>query len=88
MFKIQRLNHCLKSMARLTDYDVRRMHLVYERQINMPVPLKRYNVRMEDGSVHKYTLGDDFVSLKKMTKVGNKYVESFTKFVGSLYKSK
>ncbi len=84
MVKIQRLNLAQRNMARLTRAEAKGMHLTDESNINLAIPMERYNIRMNDGSIAKYTLGDDFVSVSCLTKIGNRYERSRTHLLGNL----
>ncbi len=84
MLKIERLNKTFMNKARLSLGDARGMHVVSDCQINLPLPMKRYNYRTSDGIIQKYTLGDNFVSVSELKKVDNKYVKTLKRFLGSI----
>lgn len=71
--KIQRLNLAQRNMARLTRAEAKGMHLADDSNINLPLPMKRYNIRTSDGTIEKYTLGDDFVVVSYLRRIGNRY---------------
>ncbi len=82
MLKIERINGALRDMTRLNKEDVKGMHLVSDACINLPEPMRRYNIRTKNGTIQKYTLGDDFVSVSYIRKIGNRYVENLKRFIG------
>ncbi len=82
MTAIQRLNLAMRNMAGLNKSDAKLMHITTDDRINSVVPLARYNLRTGDGAIFKYTLGDNFVKLSKLRKIGNKYVEYVQQFIG------
>ncbi len=81
---IERLSANLRNMARLNREEARMMHVINERQLYQPGPLKRYNVRTKDGVIQKYTLGDDFIVIEYLKKVKNKYVTTFKNFISDI----
>ncbi len=84
MLKIERLNGAMRNMTRLNKEDAKAMHVVFDRQFNLPEPIRRYNFRTGDGIIQKYTLGDDFVSVSYLKKIGGRYVESLKHTIESL----
>lgn len=83
MLGIERINGALRNMTRLNKEDVRGMHLVSDARINLPEPMRRYNLRTNDGIIQKYTLGDDFISVAYLKKIGNRYVQSLKHTIGN-----
>lgn len=82
--KIQRLNLAQRNMARLNKSEAKCMHLVDESNINIPLPMKRYNIRKPDGTIEKYTLGDDFLTVSYLRRIGNRYEQSIKHLLGVL----
>ena len=78
---IQRISSALRNLTRLNAEDARRMHVVNDSQIDLPEPLKRYNVRTKDGQIQKYTIGNEFVIIEHLRKIKNKYIEEFRDFI-------
>ncbi len=75
MIKIQRLTAPLRNMARLSKAEAKSMHVISEGNIPVTVP-KRYNVRVKEDTIAKYTLTDNQIDVTYMLKKGDKYIPS------------
>lgn len=77
MIKLQPLTAPLREMARVSSAEAKSMHVISDAAANIPVVApKRYNVRVADNTIAKYTLTDDGISIVLMQKQGDKYVPS------------
>lgn len=82
--KIWRLNKNMRYALNLNKEDAENLHIVFDRQINLPQPFTRYNLRTKDGIIRKYTLGDNFITVTYLKKIGSKYVKYFKNIMKNL----
>ena len=69
----------------LNKEDAENLHIVFfDRQINLPQPVTRYNLRTKDGIIRKYALGDNFITDTYLKKIGSKYVKYFKNIMKNL----
>ncbi len=77
-----RLNSTSRMQAGLHRAEAKMMHIAPDTQINIPMPVKRYNYRTPNGEIHKITLFDSDLIEKVIKKVGNQYKPILAKIVG------
>lgn len=81
MIKLQPLTASLRNMARVSSAEAKAMHVIDEASANLPVlKAKRYNVRVAENAIAKYTLNDNSIDVVYLVKHGDKYVPNCGSF--------
>ena len=82
--KIIRPSYKYVESGKLDNVLANTMHVRYLSRINEKVLPTRYNLRQPDGSIKKYTIGDNVITIQTIKKLANKYKQVALEIFGNV----